>query len=208
MVSRIALIAVFAVGGIAPAAAQSFGIEIGPRYYDEPPAYYEAPPGYYVERPRYARPDYPPVLHMEAPDDVLDSLEDMGFRELSPMARRGRSYKLNAVDPAGNLVALQISICTGEIERTRIIEPGFAPPAYPERRAVTRPAPSRPAVSKRAPATAPPPRSRPQQQIQAQSTPQSAPRSAPDQPASSAMRDRLKTQPAPNDDDTDPLVVY
>jgi hypothetical protein len=184
-----------------PAAAQSwgFGVEVGPPvYYDEPQVYYgppvvyEQPPVYY-DAPAVVGPE-PRVFHMEAPELVLERLENAGYRELSPMARRGTLYRLNAVDPQGNLVALEISIFTGEIERTRILEARYQAPA----RAVAAPRPvtvevAPPRVSRPAPvpAAAPPPSA-------AASTDPAVP-----------LRDRLKTPPtAAPDEDRDPLVVY
>lgn len=206
-----------AAGLPAPASAQwGFGIEVGPpRYYGPPPVYYERarPRGYYQEGPVILAPAEPRVLYMEAPEDVLDSLEDAGYRELSPMRRRGQFYFLNAVDPAGDLVALEISIFTGEIERSRVLEAAFQPP-----RQVRRP-PRR--VTAAAPRPAPRPAAKATPAAKAASAPQPAaaapqPRVRPAPPAAqsatgggSTLRDRLKAPPEEAQEaGTDPLVVY
>lgn len=103
----------------APAAAQSwsFGVGVGvggPAYYGAPPTFYEPSP-------------YPRALPL-SPDAVFDALEAAGYREFSPMAPRGDVYKLNAVNPRGDLVALVISAFTGAIESERILAPHHRPP--------------------------------------------------------------------------------
>lgn len=112
-----------------------FGIEVGPPvYYGPPPVYaYEVDPYYYEQPPVYYEP--PPVVvvpppmprYTATPDAVLDMLEAEGYSELSPMAERGAYYKLSAVSPEGDLVALEISIRTGEIEQEIILEPSRGP---------------------------------------------------------------------------------
>lgn len=193
--------AAMAVAGAmaSPAVAQSWGFDLGggPDYYGEPPVVYRrAPVPRYYDGPVVLRRVDPRVLHMEAPEDVLDDLDNAGFTELSPMRRRGQLYLLSAVDPDGNLVALEISIFTGEIERTRVLEAAFQPPPEVRRpRRVERAAAPRPA-----PRPAPP-------QTQA-SPPPAAP--APDSGGSpSTLRDRLQSAPAePSEEEGDPLVVY
>jgi hypothetical protein len=59
---------------------------------------------------------------MRSPGEVLDWLDREGYRELSPMAHRGDLYKLTAVNPDGDVVALEISVYTGELERELILE--------------------------------------------------------------------------------------
>ena len=198
-----------------PAAAQSwgFGVQVGPPiYYEEPPVYYgppviyEAPPAYYEAPPVVVRPAEPRVFHMEAPELVLDRLERAGYRELSPMARRGTLYRLNAVDPDGNLVALEISIFDGEIERKHILETAIRAPA----RVVAAPR-SAPAVAAPPPA---PVAARPP-------LPKPAPAAVASQPSAALanppvpLRDRLPATPAepeeaeePAGEGPDPLVVY
>jgi hypothetical protein len=92
-----------------------------------------------------------------SPDDVFDSLESAGYREFSPMADRGGVYELRAVNPAGDLVALEVSAHTGEIERELILaeRPRNAPaaivaPSSP-RAPLSRRQPSRPADEDRDP---------------------------------------------------------
>jgi hypothetical protein len=71
----------------------------------------------------------PPVIVRErSPDEIFDGLEAAGYREFSPMAHRGALYKLNAVNPEGDLVALEISAHTGMIERELILQARHAPP--------------------------------------------------------------------------------
>ncbi len=98
----------------------------GPVFYGPPPVYYEAPPVYRA-RPRVIYREDPGVIPMQAPEVVFDRLEGAGYREFSPMARRGDRYRLHAVDPDGNLVALDISIFTGEIERTEMLQARLSP---------------------------------------------------------------------------------
>jgi hypothetical protein len=128
------------------------------------------------------------MLHVEAPEDVLDRLDAAGYRELSPMARRGQVYKLSAVDPRGNLVALEISIFTGEIERADVLRAAYARPPVRAPRPVA------------APAVAPVPRRAPAPAVAARPAPQPA-------PGSNAMRNRLQP-PAEAQGGDDPMVVY
>jgi hypothetical protein len=143
--SKAVLLAALAAAALsAPAAAQSWGVGVGvtigepPVYYDPPPVYYEPAPVYVAPPviggppPVYVAPGpVAPVLDMVSPDEVFDRLDQAGYTDLTPMARRGNSYRLNAVDPYGNLVALLISIFSGEIERTDILQAAYAPPPPP-----------------------------------------------------------------------------
>jgi hypothetical protein len=223
MLRTLAITAAFAMaaGLASPAAAQwGFGIQVGPpRYYGPPPVYYERarPRRYYEEAPVIIAPAQPRVLHMEAPEDVLDALEDAGFRELSPMKRRGKFYVLNAVDPGGDLVALEISIFTGEIERTRVLEAAFQPPREIRRKsrpvAVAAPRPAPRAAAKAAVAPTPAAAAPRAQRAAAAARPPVRP-AAPAAPAAtgggSTLRDRLQTPPEaqPEEQGSDPLVVY
>jgi hypothetical protein len=115
----------------APAAAGSWSVGIGvgfgyphPLYgpghfapYDPygPPPF--GPPTYYVPAPP------PVVFEMQPPDAVLDALESAGYREFGPMQQRGDHYSLSAVSPRGDIVALEISVYSGAIERELILEP-------------------------------------------------------------------------------------
>jgi hypothetical protein len=117
----------------------------GPYSYEEPPVVYGEPPLVYGEPPVIAAP--PPESYAEVgPDEVLDALIAVGFSDLQPMARRGSLYRLNAVDPNGKLVALEISVITGEIERVSLLDGRDAatgrPAAPPPRAAAVSPAPS------------------------------------------------------------------
>lgn len=177
--------AIIAAAVAAPASAQNwgFGVEIGP------PVYYERPPAYYYDEPPYY--DAPPIVvipqprrvmrYAASPDLVLDMLEDEGYVELSPMAERGGLYKLSAVSPEGDLVALEISVMTGEIEREFILQPGRRIAAAP--------------VEVRRIAPAP--------RIVAPAYPPPAASAQPPAP----MRDRLRPAPVGPEGD-DPLVVY
>jgi hypothetical protein len=194
MMRTLILMAAFAAGAVAPAAAQSWGIGVGveygpPVFYGPPPViYYEppvvvAPPPVYYEPPPVVVAPAPPVIEMVSPDEVFDRLDEAGYTDLAPMAQRGRYYNVRAVDPYGNPVSLEISIHTGEIENKYILESGYA-----ARPAVVAP----PAV-----AAAPPPPPAPA----AAPPPSPAPSAAP--PAS--LRDRLIV---PEEEGEDPLVVY
>ncbi len=199
------LTAALAAAGMAqPASAQSWGVGVGveygpPVFYGPPPViYYDPrdvpPPTYYGQPPVIFAPGGPPVPQMISPDEMLDRLEAAGYRELSPMAHRGRLYKLNAVDPSGDLVALELSIFTGEIESRRVLAAQRrAPPAV---RVAPAPAPVR------AVAAAPPP--------PPAAAPTAAPPAAvPSQDAPSSLRDRLIPPPEEAEDgERDPLVVY
>ena len=180
MFGRAVLAGVLAAAAASPALAQSWGfgggIGRGPPpvyYYDEAPyydedGYDEDGPVAVAPRPRY----------FASPDSVFDMLEDEGFRELSPMAERGPFYRLNAVSPEGDLVALEISVRSGEIEREVILQP--------RRRIVRVPAPER--------VIAPPP------PPAASVAPQAAPA-----PMRERLRPSPEEQ---SQDDRDPLVVY
>lgn len=122
-----------AAAAISPASAQSFG---GPLI---------------IEGPIYQR-----ALPL-APDAVFDMLEAAGYREFSPMAPREPLYKLRAVNPEGDLVALEISMFTGEIELELILAEHQRPPLRAHRHAPqpqVSAAPPAPAIPRAAP---PPP---------------------------------------------------
>jgi hypothetical protein len=72
----------------------------------------------------------PPVRARElSPDEIFDWLEAEGYRDFGPMAHRDPLYKLNAVNPEGDLVALEISAYTGAIEREMILQARHAAPS-------------------------------------------------------------------------------
>ena len=124
--------ALVVAAGMSSAGAQSWSVGVGvgygdPGYYEPAPAYlYEQPPILYAPPPVY---DAPPVVYAPAPavrsavspDAVFDVLERGGYREFSPMAFRDGVYKLNAVNRRGDLVALEVSALTGEVEREYVI---------------------------------------------------------------------------------------
>ena len=126
---RITIAAALIASAAAPAAAEvfSFGFGVGTPIFR--PQYVEPAPAYRVYRGPVIIgpvPEEPGVYHMEAARDVEASLRRRGFTEVSPLARHGHLYHGNAVDPAGNLVALQISIFSGEIVDADILEPSRA----------------------------------------------------------------------------------
>src|SRR5687768_14964191 len=155
MVRTALLTAMLAAAGLAQSAAAQQSWRYGPPgLYGPPVVYYDprfvAPPGYYgppgLVVPRDRR--LTPVPTIVSPDAVFDRLEDAGYSELSPMAPRGEFYKLTAVDPGGNLVGLEVSIFTGRIENSYILEAGVrVPPALvePQRKRVRAPAAPAPA---------------------------------------------------------------
>ena len=224
------LTATLAAAGMAqPALAQSWGIGVGveygpPVFYGPPPVYYDPrlgpPPAYYGAPPVVVRRPAPHfrelVPQLVSPDTVLDRLEAAGYREFSPMAHRGGRYKLNAVDPSGDLVALELSTFTGEIESRYVLQTVPRPPALarvrpepepdpalePEPERVRAPAPPEPAVSAAEPL--PPRQEPPAPEVAAAEPPPVAPEDAP-----SSLRDRLIPPPEePEDGERDPLVVY
>lgn len=120
-----------AFAGLSEASAQwsvRVGIGFGePGYYGPPPVYYGPPPVYYGPPPVYVY-EEPPILYAPQPipsavpaDAVFDALERAGYREFSPMAFRDGVYKLNAVNRGGDLVALEVSALTGQVEREYLI---------------------------------------------------------------------------------------
>ena len=126
-----------AMAAASPAAAGSswsfgFGIAGPPVYYGPPPVYYEPPVVYEPGPPvLYEEPVIvaPPVRVRErSPDEIFDWLEAAGYREFGPMAHRDPLYKLNAVNPEGDLVALEIHAYTGAIERELILQARHAAP--------------------------------------------------------------------------------
>jgi hypothetical protein len=137
--------ALISLAGLSPASAQwsvGVGIEFGgPTYYGPPPVYYGPPPGYlYEQPPTYYAPAPPPVVYAPAqipssvpPDVVFDKLDRAGYRELGPMAFRDGVYKLSAVNRRGDLVALEVSLLTGSVERETLIGARHTavPPAPP-----------------------------------------------------------------------------
>lgn len=189
------LAALAATASPAAAASWEFSGAVGPRvYYGPPPVHLQAPviyrraPMIYRQAPVVVGPAPAPIYDMEAPEDIIESLQDAGFTELSPITRRGAVYRLNAVDPEGNVVALDISIFTGEIERSRILQARFQAAPAPAPRPVARAAPSPAPVE----AAAPPP---------AAARPTGTP--------PSTLRERLEPVPdEAGEGDRDPLVVY
>lgn len=207
-------------GAAAPAAAEvfSFGFGVGTPVYRP---YHAAPaPTYRVYRgPEIIGPvpENRGVYHMEAARDVEASLRARGFTEVSPLARHGHLYHGNAVDPAGNLVALRISIFSGDIVDADILEPAravvrapaapnYAPPPPVTRTAPVIPRQAVPPAPRQAVAPAPRPAATP-------ATKQAA---AP-KPAQKPVESKYAAPPppkpytppaAPAKKDQDPLVVY
>lgn len=128
-------VAFVALAGLSPASAQwSVGVGVGygapdyygppPIIYGEPPIIYGPPPVYvYEEPPVYLPAPSPPVAIPSAvpPAVVFDNLERSGYRELGPMAFRDGFYKLSAVNRRGDLVALEVSLLTGQVQLEFVI---------------------------------------------------------------------------------------
>ena len=162
-----ALAAMFATAstGLAQSWGVGVGIGVGPAWhYGPPPGYYGygPPPGYYgapvVRRappPAYyggeplviLGPAPPPAASGVSADAVFDALERAGYREFGPMSHRGALYRLRAVNREGDLVDLEISAHTGEIERELIL----AESRRPQPRTLSRPTPPEPAGQGRDP---------------------------------------------------------
>src|SRR5690349_14146845 len=124
MLKTVTLAASLVAAAAAPAAAGSwgwgFGIGFGPPIYWEPPAVYVPgpPPDAYGEAPVLLGPVEPPTVYSRVdPGAVINALAAAGYSEISRIRQRGKVYRLTAVDPEGNRVALDISVSTGEIER-------------------------------------------------------------------------------------------
>jgi hypothetical protein len=94
-----------------------------------------------------------------SPDAIFNALEHAGYREFGPMAPREPVYRLNAVNPRGDLVALTISMFTGEIEQEAIVQPNYRQPLH-ARRNVPPAEPEASAEPQRPAGVAPPPRGR------------------------------------------------
>lgn len=159
----------------APASAGPWGVGYGPPVYydapprvlygapDGPPAFYDGPRAYRRNGPVVIAPGSR-ILHMEAVEDVRGRLLDQGFRDLSRVKRRGARYFVRGVNPGGDLVALQISIFTGDIERVDLLEAGVSEPqrrgpraaARARAEAPARAAPARPTMAARPTAPARP----------------------------------------------------
>lgn len=201
---RITIAAALIASAAAPASAEvfSFGFGAGaPIYRPAEPA-----PSYRVYRgPAVIGrvPEAPNVYHMEAARDVEASLRRRGFTEVSPLARHGHLYHGNAVDPAGNLVALQLSIFSGEIVDADILEPARGVARAPAARTYAPPPPvtsTAPVIPRQAVAPAP-----------------KKPVTQASKPASNPVQSKYAPPPAPKPytppakpakKDQDPLVVY
>ncbi len=93
-----------------------------------------------VQGPVYYAPGYYQRAVPLSPDAVFNALEAAGYREFGPMAPREPIYRLNAVNPRGDLVALDVSMFTGEIERERVLAFRQRPPFRADRPASPPPA--------------------------------------------------------------------
>jgi hypothetical protein len=161
---------------------------VPPPAYGEPPVLYEEPSvmAQFSEAPIDVAPDGRPVFHMEAAEDVARALRRAGYRELSPMHMRGHFYTLTGVEPGGDLVELEVSIFTGEIERVMLLQAGYRPPPPPPPAAV---------------AAAPPP---PPLEPPIAAAPPPAPLAPPAGSSPAPLEERLIPPP----EEQDPLVVY
>jgi hypothetical protein len=134
-----------AMASVSPASAGSWsvgvGVGVGPGYYG--PGYY--PPGYYYPRRfrhrRYYAPAYvypaPPIVYAPAapgavyappaeisalpPDAVFDQLEAAGYYDFGVMAFRDGVYKLDAANPQGDRVSLEVSALDGAVQAEYVI---------------------------------------------------------------------------------------
>jgi hypothetical protein len=191
-----ALGAAFSAG---PAVAASWGVGVGvgfgPPVFYEPPIFYDVPPPVYYGDPV----EEAPVLHMEAPEDVFDRLDAAGYREFGPMQLFGNQYRLSAIAPDGDLVALEISIFSGEIDRVMVLEEGVRAPI------IAGPLPSRAPIIARTPVP------RPAAAMAAPPAPASAapPASASAPPAATPPPSAVSPEEVdPDAAEGDPLVVY
>ena len=219
MLRTITLAALSALGAAGPATAGSWGFGVGfgygpPGFWGPPAVYYgrpvivhRPPPGYYYEETPIIVAPPGAVYRTVGPDEVFAMLDAAGYRELSPMARRGGVYKLRAVDPGGNLVALEISIFSGAIEGVRVLQARYAapPPSPPASAAVP---PPRPKPARQAPAVV-----KPAAPTASAATPSPAPEpNASSGSAPAPLSDRLQPVPIGPEEPTgeagDPLVVY
>lgn len=128
------------------ASAQSWGVgvgvEFGGPHYGPPPAYlYGQPPVVYAPAPppvlyAPAPPVYyqpaAPVLHSSvSPDQIFDLLENSGYSDFGPMAFRDGVYQLQAINPNGELVALEVSALDGAVENEYPLAAEAAAPRLP-----------------------------------------------------------------------------
>jgi hypothetical protein len=190
MLKTMTLATSLALAGTAPAAAGSWGwgigVGFGPPIYWEPPAVYvpAPPPGYYGEAPAIVAPVEPPAAYGRVdPGAVIDALAAAGYTEIGRIRQRGGLYRLTAVDPDGNRLALDISVHSGEIERAQLLEARYEEPpvGVPVQPPARRAPPPQASAAPGAPTTM-------HDRLQAQAA-------APD-------------APPPTDQDRDPLVVY
>ena len=157
------------------------------------------------------------VYRMEAARDVEAKLRRQGFTDVSPLARNGNFYHGNAVDPAGNVVALRISIFTGEIVGADILQRSRGTARAPSVRSVV------PEIRRSAVAAPPAPqqlaRPAPKPSVTPKPTVAEAPRPKPAAASGSGTAPasayapppppKPYTPPAtPAKKDQDPLVVY
>ena len=118
---------VAALGVAVAAAAQSWSVGVGvgyggPVYYDPPPSIYEPPPSSTAAASVYGA--VASIVLRDFARRGVRCARDAGLSASSARWRfRGGVYRLNAVNPRGDLVALEVSVFTGEIERELILEP-------------------------------------------------------------------------------------
>ncbi len=84
--------------------------------------YRELPPPHYYGKVPFAVMGPPPwEMGRVSPDAVFDALERAGYSQFGAMADRRDRYRLRAVNRYGDLVALEISVYTGRIERELVL---------------------------------------------------------------------------------------
>ena len=120
---------------------------VEPRYaepqYVEPR--YDARPGYYDDRPRvptnrygYLEPMNPRYQHRPEPScmphgEIRRALINEGWRDFQDLELRGEVARVQARRPNGQLYALKVDRCSGEIVHSQPLQDGRSPYAYRDR---------------------------------------------------------------------------
>ena len=122
-------------------AAEPYRHDSAPFVYERPPHPYRElpPPAYYGQAPFTVMGPAPRPGGRVSPDTVFASLEAAGYHDFGPMAARNGVYRLSAVNPHGDLVALEIGIATGWIVRELILAERARQPRPIERQPAPKP---------------------------------------------------------------------